>query len=228
MKHVLKVIAFGVCLGVALVIVQRVLQIDEQAFMQAYWIAAPAIVIGAMLINLFYNYGYKKRMRTAALLLEEGKIEEYIATVEAMLRTAKGKQLKNALRLNLSAGYCEQKQFDRAIRLLEELSQERLWGTVKMVHRLNLCACYFYTSQGEQAIRLYSESQKEFEPFRKSAAYGGNLAVIDMLAAIERKQYDLAEEMLRQAKAAYDRPRLQDDYRYIENALAEAAEKDRP
>ena len=67
--------------------------------------------------------------------MSEEKPQEYIDGIENLLKTAKGKTLRNILELNLAAGYIEVKQFDIAIPMLEILSHERLRGSsVNVVH----------------------------------------------------------------------------------------------
>ena len=67
-----------------------------------------------------------------------------------------------------------------------------------------LKACYFYTSQNGKALSLYNESEKIFDSYRKSAAYGGNIAVLDMLCAIARKDYTAAKKLLEHARSTWD------------------------
>ena len=55
MKRILRIVSFGICLGLVLLIVQKGFQIDEEIFMHTYWIIAPAIIIGAVLVNVLYN-----------------------------------------------------------------------------------------------------------------------------------------------------------------------------
>lgn len=224
MKHFCKVVAAGIVLGLLLAAVRELFQMDEAAFIHFYLVAGIAVVAGAALLNLLYTGKYQKRMRQALALLEEGRAREYTEAVENLLASARGRALRNLLQLNLSAGYCEQKQFDRAIGVLEELSGERLWGMMKAVHRLNLSLCYFYTRQGEKALALYSESRESFSRFRGNPALGGNLAVLDMFAAIECGRYDEAGGLLESARKSWDNPRLQEDYRYIEDLLKERRE----
>ena len=113
--------------------------IDDAAFMHGYWIAAVAIVLGAVLINVCYNLIYFNKVKKIAKLLSEEKPQEYIDGIENLLKTAKGKILRNILELNLAAGYIEAKQFDIAIPMLEKLSHERLSGSsVNVVHKINL------------------------------------------------------------------------------------------
>ncbi len=96
MKRVLRIAAFGICLGLVLLIVQRGFQIDEEDFMRTYWITAPAVVIGAVLVNVLYNISYQRKMRRIVTLLDTNP-KEYIAEVDKLLQTARGQSLRNIL-----------------------------------------------------------------------------------------------------------------------------------
>ena len=123
-------------------------------------------------------------------MLSEEKPQEYIDGIENLLKTAKGKTLRNILELNLAAGYIEIKQFDIAIPMLEKLSHERLSGfSVNVVHKINLCLSYFETTQYEKAITVYNENQGLFQQYRHHKIYGGNIAILDIIAAIINEQY---------------------------------------
>ena len=130
------------------------------------------------------------------------------------------KILRNILELNLAAGYIEAKQFDIAIPMLEKLSHERLSGSsVNVVHKINLCLSYFETTQYEKAITVYNENQGLFQQYRHHKIYGGNIAILDIIAAIINEQYNQAEELLDTAKKMYDDPRLQKSFREILDIL---------
>lgn len=221
-RNIKKTIFFGVCLGLILIVIQKVFQIDEYTFMHSYWIATPSVVLIAVLVNVFYNISYQKKMNTAVLLLNAGKTEEYIAEIETLIKRAKGRNLNNVLKLNLATGYIDAKQFDVAIKILEELSSERLYGAVvKMVHSLNLCMSYFYAKQFDKAMELYNASQKQFEPFTKNKMYGGHIVEVDILAAISNEQYTQAEKLLDIAQKEWSDPRLQNAFEDIRKILIE-------
>ena len=85
--------------------------------------------------------------------------------------------------------------------MLEKLSHERLRGfSVNLVHKINLCLSYFETEQYEKAITVYNENQGLFQEYRYHKIYGGNIAILDVLAAIINEQYNQAEELLDIAK----------------------------
>lgn len=222
MKRSLKIIAIGVCVGLLLGVLRGALHIDEGVFMRWYWAAGVAVVLVAVLVNVIYNVYYQKRMQKLVPLLEAQKPQEYIAGVERLLQTAKGQGLRTILTMNLSAGYIDLKQFDKASELLEGISDKRLVGsTVKTVYRLNLCTCYFQSGRGEKALELYDNSQTIFKAQRNGRLYGGNIAILDMLAAMQKKEYVQVEDLLDRARQTWDNPRFQEAFQEIENTLTE-------
>lgn len=228
MKRVFRVVAIGVCLGAVLLVVQRGFGIDEGAFLRGYWVAAPAVVIAAVLVNVLYNVSYQRRMRRIVPLLESGRAEEYVAGMEGLLQTARGETLRNILKLNLAAGYMEMRRYDTAGGLLEELAAARLPGAVKMVHRLNFCICCFRAGQCEKGMALYRESQEIFRRYRGRRTYGGNIAEADILAAMGEGRYDRAEALLTAAREHWSDPRLQEDFCRLGELLAERKTQDGP
>lgn len=222
LKRILKIVAFGVCGGLLLVVLQTALHIDQDVFLHWYWIVAAAAVAGAVLVNVAYNIFYQQRMKKLIPLLEAQKPREYIAGVEQLLKTAKGQNLRKILTMNLAAGHMDLKRFDKAIELLEGISEKGLAGSaVKTVYRLNLCTCYFQSGRGEAALELYSDSQKIFEPQRNGKLYGGNVAILDILAAVQSKEYAQAEQLLDRARQTWSDPRFQEAFQEIKDTLTE-------
>lgn len=224
MKRIVRIVAIGIVLGICLLMIQKGFRIEEDAFMRGYWIVAPLIIAGAVLANVCYNLSYQRKMRKIVGLLDSGNTQEYIEEVEKLLHTAKGQGLRNILKLNLAAGYIEAKRYDTAINMLEELPDQCFLGSaLKMCRRLNLCICYFYTAQYEKAMGLYDESQKFLQPYRNGETYGGNIAVLDILAAMKNKQYGQAQTLLEAAQTTWGNPRLQDEFHKLGEMLVEVS-----
>lgn len=219
MKRIVRIIILGFCWGALFLFVKIVFQIPDDVFWQYYLICGGIVLVGTAAFNIFYNRRYLKKMKAAAQLLEANRIEEYITEVEAMRRRAKGRYANNMITINLSAGYCRLKQYDKAAELLESISNVKLSGDFKLVHHLNLCLCYFYQKQTDRAMKLYESSQGVFEPYRNSKLYGGNIAVLDTYAAIGAKDYDRAAKLLQTARSTWEDPRFLDDYRDLEKNI---------
>ena len=137
-----------------------------------------------------------------------------------MLKTAKGRYLQNTLRLNLTAGYMEQKRFKEAIEILEGLSEKQRKGAVvNVVYCINLFICYFETNQYEKATALYQANTQLLQKFRGGKSYGANIAILDTLMAIMKKDYQEAEDLLEKAKQTYDAPPFQKAFQEISGKL---------
>lgn len=216
MKRIGKVILFGVCLGLVLVLIQNSFQIPEDVFMQGYWIGAIVVVLGALAINIFYNLYYTAKMKKLLPLLFGGEPRRYIAGMEALIKTAKGKTLRSTLKLNLAAGYMEEKDYGTAISLLEAVDPKLLRvDSARVVRAINLCESYFLAGQREKAQTLYDSSRRLFAKFRTGKAYGGSIAIVDVLSAISRGEFDQAKALLDKAKSTYKEAYLQKAYEEI-------------
>lgn len=220
MKRIMKIFIIGVCIGIVALLIRKSFHIDEDVFMRGYYIAAIVIVIGAVLFNILYNRYYFKKVRVLSEQLLEEKPQAYIEGMQALLKTAKGRYLQNTLRLNLTAGYMEQKRFKEAIEILEGLSEKQRKGAVvNVVYCINLFICYFETNQYEKATALYQANVQLFQKFRGGKSYGANIAILDTLMAIMKKDYQEAEDLLEKAKQIYDAPPFQKAFQEISGKL---------
>ena len=228
MKRILRPIGIGVGLGLFLVLIQHMFDIDQHLLLTLLFLTGAVIILGTLLFNLLYIRPFRKKVYQQIALLEEGRADECLTQMESMLKEAQKKKLKQIAqlcRLNMTAAYCDLKQYDKAMEILEELSQEKFSDAGQLVFRLNLCACYFYLGQQEQALLTYQKSSKLFDLYRKSKTYGGNIAVVTMRTQIAQGQYDQAAELLAYARTHWNRPRLVEDYQQIEELLHSAANK---
>ena len=214
-----RTVAIGVALGISLGFITSVLDIDRDVFMKYYIVAAILIVLGVFLYNLLYIRKHNQEMNQAINLLNEGKTEEYMVRVSELERKVKGKALKNLMRLNLTAGYCDLKEYEKALEILETLRKEKLKGDVELVWRLNTCLCYFYTGRRKEAMQLYNESKALFSSSKKKGLHVPNIAILDMLAMIEDGRKKEARQYLEFAREKWPQMRLEEDYRMIDALL---------
>ena len=218
MKHFLKVVVIGVCAGIALAIFKESLAVDDTLFWRWYLAAGAAIVVGAAAFNILYARHYAKKMQKLVPLLESGQSAAYLAGLEELLGTVKTRGLRDMLRLNLSAGYCEMERYEEAIAVLERI---KFGGSraPEAVRRINLCVCLFRTGRAAEAMELYRGSEKWFAPFRGKEPYGGNIEVLDIHAAMAEGRYGEARTMLEHAREAWDKPRLRKYFDQLEQLI---------
>ena len=218
-RRVGRTLASGVFLGIALGFITSALDIDKDVFLKYYIVVAILIVVGVFLYNLLYIRKHNQEMNQAINLLNEGKTEEYMVRVSELERKVKGKALKNLMRLNLTAGYCDLKEYEKALEILETLRKEKLKGDVELVWRLNTCLCYFYTGRRKEAMQLYNESKALFSSSKKKGLHVPNIAILDMLAMIEDGRKKEARQYLEFAREKWPQMRLEEDYRMIDALL---------
>lgn len=222
MKRIIKICAIGVCIGIMLGMIQIHFHIDDSVFWCGYCIAAIVILVGTILINLLYNRYYFKKIRNLAEQFLKEDPQKYIDGIQVLLKTAKGQGLRNILLLDLTAGYMVKQDYDKAILILNELANKRLKGSsIKIFHCYKLFICYFETQQYEKAISLYNENRKLIQKFRYHKKFGAFVAIIDVLAAMLRENYQEAEEMLDSAKKTYGETSFKEIFQVISNTLDE-------
>lgn len=219
MKRFLKMVILGSCVGGLVLFIKIAFHISNATIWKYYLIFSAIVIGGTIGFNLCYNFYYQKKMNAAAQLYKADRIEEYIVELERMRSRAKGRFAIALIAVNLSAGYSELKRFDKAIEILQSISDVKLSGVLKVVYRINLCSSYFYQKQTDRAMEVYENSQKIFAKYRDGELYGGNIAILDIYAAISRGDYAYAGKMLKIAQETWKNSRFLEDYQYFEDIL---------
>lgn len=186
MKRVKTVIIAGICLGIVLLAVQIGMGIDSDVFMRNYWMAAPVLVIGVVAVYVGYQMYYQRKMQKLAGLLAQGKAKEYVDGMMKLRESAKGKDLRSVIDLNLAAGYVESKQYGAAVMILESLREEDIRNeNLRVVYCIDLCMSYFESGKTEKARTLYEESRGIFEKYRGGERYGECIGTLDEMMRAE-------------------------------------------
>ena len=221
MRRMRFMLGIGLSLGLLLTLVRMVFGIDQDTFMNYYWIVGTIMVVIAALFYALRTSKSTTEMNKAVNLLNEGKAEEYIRIVEKLQVNAKTEGMRNLLRLNLTAGYCDLEDYETAINILEELRRKKLRGEMDLVWRLNLCYAYFCNGDNDVAMEIYEENEAKFEEAKAKGKHQVNLMILEMFVMMERGQYVEARKMLKDMKRDMDIPRLQRDYKLIDARLNE-------
>ena len=186
MRSIKTAVIAGICLGIVLLAVQIGMGIDSDVFMRNYWMAALVLVIGVVAVYAGYQVYYQRKMQKLAGLLAQGKAKEYVDGMMKLRESAKGKNLRNVIDLNLAAGYVESKQYGAAVMILESLREEDIRNeNLRVVYCINLCMSYFESGRTEKARKLYEESRGIFEKYRGGELYGECIGKLDEMMRAE-------------------------------------------
>ncbi len=220
MKKAAISLGAGIILAIALLGVQELFNIDRDTFLSYYLYIALALVVGWTIFKRVHFNKHVKKMKHLQIILEQGDTDTFISEMEEALLTIKGKYLITVYKLNLSTGYCDAKQYEKAKDLLEGMPIKSLSGTALDIYLLNLCAVYFYLNDTEKAMDIYNSNTKMFKRLGGASMYSGNVAVIGVFALIEQGYIEEAQQTLASAKEININPRLYDDFKYLEEKIA--------
>lgn len=211
-KRIFKLFLLGACLGLVMIFLQRYLKMDSDEFLSISLRIALVVFLCIQFITVAYYLFYVGKMRQLIRLMRGGQIREYTEAMEKLLKAAKGKRLRDILRLNLAAGYAELEQYTMALNILEDLSFSGLSGSsYNQVLGIDLFICYFKTTQYEKAMETYRKYQAVFCKCRGKKPNGSYMALVDIMAAIIDRDYARAESLLDEAMETYKEPDIQED-----------------
>ena len=124
--------------------------------------------------------------------------------MERLLSKAKGGHLKNILKLNLEAGYLEDKSYTKAKDTLDQIDLNRLKNSdLKVVYYINLAICYFKAEDFESFKEIYEEEKELFEKYADHKSYGQSLAEIKIMAYLVYEDFDTAKNLLSETREKY-------------------------
>ena len=226
MKKHLKYIGFGFLIGIGITIVLSIISkttnIDLDHLTNVVLVIATLVVLFTLIYNYLYTRKYRKRVMYQLELLNKHEPELALKDMQDLYQLLIKKHSKyyvNIVKLNMSAAYCDMKQYAEALALLLELSETELSGQCDFIYRLNLCACYFYLGKKKEALYCYTLNKRIFDKYHNHKLYGGNVAVVEIFALLAEKEYKQAEKLYQETKSKWNNPRLEDDYANIENFI---------
>ncbi|NLZ75776.1 MAG: hypothetical protein GX914_04660 [Erysipelotrichia bacterium] len=118
-NKIIKLVGLGIILGVVMSIIQIIFKIDSKLFFSYYWKFSLVFLLLVVLINVVYFVIMAKKIDNMLKLYNEGRYQEYITEMEKILEKAKGTQLKNMIRINLSAGYLKNNEYEKSLNVLD-------------------------------------------------------------------------------------------------------------
>ena len=216
-------IALGILFGLVLLFIKLRFQLSEGETLRIYISLSIAVLLISVIINLFYNFFYGKKINALTPLLGEAKYDEYLEKITAIRDKVKSKHLRSIAELNRTAALTGKKEYRAAVEILKELEPRvKKIPHVEMVRRLNLCLNYFYLKEYKKAEALYKDSEALFRKYKENAFYKKNFTILDLFMDLccYGKKEGMAER-IQEARRRYPEKQLQEDFEYLEELLEE-------
>ncbi len=219
MKRYLVILGGATAFGLLVAFITSSLEIPTDVVMQHYWRWGIVVIVLAAILNWLYFMHYARQIRAALPLLEEGNATAYIERLRPLYEKAKGRHLKQLLALNLSAGYADRKEYERAIAYLQSMEGARLPRAFRMVYALNMSMLHFQVGREAEGLGYYHAQSKALAAARNDKNLAPHVAILDILACIAEGKTQEAHRLLQEAKSKHSAPRLEEDYATILQTL---------
>lgn len=219
-KKIWKPIGLGVILGVLMIMLQQRLDVDSDLFLSYYWKIAIAFLLLAVLINLTYYLIMVKKLKDIMAFFEQEDYSTFIERMEAVLIKAKGKHLINVIKINLAAGYSSNKDYAKALDLLNEVDVRSLnHADISLVYWVNRCGVHFKLGDYETFRTDYVLQTALFEKYRDHASYDEALAQLEVLHDIVQGNWKAADQGLAEIRTRWPHSKHQGDYEELQKII---------
>lgn len=220
MKKILKIIGIGFILGILLLVIEKGFDIDSEVFMSYYWKIGIGLVLLLGIFNIIYNLVITNKLKKAMIYFEEQDYAKYIENMESILKNVKGKTLQNLIRLNLSAGYIENNEYDKGLDILNDVDKDTLTNEQStLVYWLNKAIVYFRLGDYENFKQIINTQISLFEKYKNNENYGESLSQLKILNLIVDGEFKIAKKDLEKLRTYYTNSKKQLEYDKLEKII---------
>ncbi|MDF3004108.1 MAG: hypothetical protein K0S22_580 [Oscillospiraceae bacterium] len=178
------------------------------------WLGVIAIV--SVAIDMLWLQAFNRQLKSLQpILLKEHDPDRYIQEISALLEGKKSPHLRCALLINLSAAYCEKKEYDTAKTLLMQINPKKITGINKLIFWANLAYIHFYLNENEQACTILTQQQKEFSKFAEHPHLGGLIAILSVFKKLSEGETSEANTLLEKVRARWENEQNAPDFDYL-------------
>lgn len=221
MKRIIRIIGIGIPLGIILVIVKNVMDIEDDVFFKQYMIVGTLVIVGAVIINCIYQIKFAKKLRLITKqMTEEKNYDLFFEEIENLLKKYKSSYNRSLLLINLSYGYAKKKEYAKGLEVLQSIEPKRVKGINKIIFYLNMSCFYFHLGNYEDVISITEKNNKEFYKFKNNAHLGWNIASNDIYYNIAMNKLEEAEKLLNEAKEKWNgKKEMQEEWEMLNQVL---------
>ncbi len=178
------------------------------------WLGVIAIV--SVAIDMLWLQAFNRQLKSLQpILLKEHDPDRYIQEISALLEGKKSPHLRCALLINLSAAYCEKKEYDTAKTLLMQINPKKITGINKLIFWANLAYIHFYLNENEQACTILTQQQKEFSKFAEHPHLGGLIAILSIFKKLSEGETSEANTLLEKVRTRWENEQNAPDFDYL-------------
>ncbi|QHI71219.1 hypothetical protein [Aminipila terrae] len=221
LKRKIKIIfGIGVPVGILLVIVQNLMNIDDQLFWKLYFIMGGLAIVGAVIINIIFQMKFIKKLKIMTRQAKEQKNYDFlIKEMENLLKKYKSKQNRWFIKMTLCYGLAGKKEYTEGLEVLEEIEYKNIKGINRTVYYLNLVYFHFHLGNYEEVIKVTDDNSKELLQYKNNPQVAKHIAANSIYYHIAKGQYEVAGKLLKEAEDNWKDPEMMEVWEMLEEII---------
>lgn len=221
MKRFIRIIGIGIPLGIVLIVIKNVMNIEDDVFWKQYMIVGALVIVGAVIINCIYQIKFVKKLnKITKLITEDDNIDLFFEKIEKLLTKCKSNYNRSLLLINLSYGYAKKEQYAKGLEVLESIEPKRVKGINKIIFYLNMSCFHFHLGNYEDVISITEKNSKEFSKFKNNPHLGWNIASNNIYFYIAKGEFEEAKKLIEEAKEKWNgKKEMQEEWEMLNQVL---------
>ncbi len=217
-KRILKIVLIGIILGGLMIMFQRQYGWTDDQLWRNYMFAAIGLVLLSLIISVILQVLYIRKVMATQDLLNDGKIEEFLGENEAILEKTRNPIKRALVKLNMTAGYGEIKDYKKGYELLETINLKDMKGINRGVYLNNKVYFLFKLNRDQEAVDLMEKEQLEFSKW-KNSQLAPHILLSRIMAAVYKGDTEQAKEWTKFMAEQPQNPRIRRELELLSEEL---------
>lgn len=219
-KRWIRVFLLGGIVGIIVTFVHKSFfpQVSEKDFLRNYFIFAPIVVVLVMGINLFFARR-KYQVLNKLTPLAKTDPQKYIEEAEKQLQIIKNPMVREVVKVNIGAAYCNLDDYEQAKEILEKIQRKHLSIQNLFVYQMDLSYLYFNLGEEEKGIEAYEQIPTKVIPLIKSQELKALLLINEIHYLAAKKELEKAKQVYLESQELLAAAKEEKDIRKLERLL---------
>ena len=180
------------------------------------------VAIFSTIINLLWYRAFNQKLASLQpILLEEHDADRYIAEINDLMDEQKSLQIRSILQFNLSAAYCEKRDFRKAKEMLSLINPKKLNAVNRTLYWADYTYIHFYLKENNKAIQIMNEQNAAFNKISKLPKWGALFLILTIFKELAEGNLEKAQSLLEKERPKWETEYNKDDFEYLKKLCQE-------
>lgn len=193
----IKAIILGVVIGIFMVVVENVFNIPRDVMRKAYFILGAVAIVGSVAINILWQKNFQKKVQALMpILYEENNPDLFIEENKKLLENMRSPYNKAFLLLNISVGYSDKRDYQKAKEILLQIPENAIRGLNGIIYYIDLVYYNFKLMNMDEVIAIMDKHEKEFKAFENHKTIGKHIKLNQIFYLRAKNELEEADKLI--------------------------------